>query len=274
VDACCDAISRWLNKQGRLLAKQKLSGHKVAMLQLLEVTLRLPKRVVHRTAQLQAMNGPERRKLRKKWKQLDAAAAQQEHQQRRQEWQQQREAERQQQLVAGRRLDLLRSVQGANQLERTQSFLQQQQQQQKQQQQSWQQSVPDLQQQQEEQQQQLPDVLDPGCGACVEPGSSHNVQQVLCTAAAVLPLQQHQQQQQPQQQHAQQIVQGAAEVQQLMEAPDIQQQQQQQQQQRQVDTCFYQRNWRGKKARQKTRQEKWLQFQQQVQEPAQDDDQQ
>jgi hypothetical protein len=304
-------LCRWLNKQGRLLAKQKLSGQKVAMLQLLGVTLRLPKRLVHRTAQLQAMNGPERRKLRKKWKKLDAAAAAQGHQQRRQQWRQQREVDRQQQLVANRRLELLSSVQGMSQLdEPTQFFLQQQRQLQQsvpdlqrrvpsvpdmqrqqhfipdlqQQQQQQQQSMPDLPRQQQpvpnlqRQQQQSPVAVDAGQEADVEPGgqqpSKHNVQQVLQPAATVVP---QQQRQQPSQHQAQQVVEQAVGPQQPGELPVLQQQQQQQQQQQrqhQHDTVFYQRNWRCKKARQKTRQEKWLQTQQQEQEGVQGYDQQ
>ncbi|KAF6255405.1 hypothetical protein COO60DRAFT_217099 [Scenedesmus sp. NREL 46B-D3] len=265
------AVARWLSKQGRLLAKQKLNGQKVAMLQLLEVTLRLPKRLVHRTAQLQALNGPERRKLRKKWKQLDATAAEQEQQRRRQEWQQQREVERQQQLVADRRQALLSNLQGLGQPEQTQTLLQQQRQQ------PWQQLLPSMQHEQVEP--QVPDVQ-VARQASVEPLGSRqacvqDIQQVQDIPGAVLRLQQQspQQQQSSQQQQpqlssslppqGQQKMVGCAKVQKLEQLPVMQKQEQQN------DTLFYQRNCRGRGARQKSRQEKWLATQQQVQEHAQ-----
>lgn len=50
---CCITRCRWLRKQARLLAKQKLSAQQRAMLQQLGVCLTVPKRIVQRTAQLQ-----------------------------------------------------------------------------------------------------------------------------------------------------------------------------------------------------------------------------
>lgn len=82
------------------------------MLAHLGVTLRVPKRIITRTAQLQAMNGPERRKLRKKWKKLDMEAADKVREQREQQQQQRQEQLRLQQEVASRRLALLREAAG------------------------------------------------------------------------------------------------------------------------------------------------------------------
>jgi hypothetical protein len=213
------------------------------MLQLLEVTLRVPKRLVHRAAQLQALNGPERRKLRKKWKQLDAAAAEQQRQQRRQEWQQQQEQERQQQLVVSRRLALLSSVQGAGQM----GVLQQQQQQQQQQQ---------LFMQQGGMQFPLPavDLAGQAADVLVHSGQPSMEQMQQHVAEHVLP-------QQQQQLAGHQAAQAGAELQQAVVMQEHQQQQ--------LDTLFYQRNCRGRKTRQRTRQEKWLQAQQQSQQDVQ-----
>jgi hypothetical protein len=58
-----------------MLAKQRLSPVRHAMLAQLDVTLRVPRRLIVRTARLQALNGPERRMLRKRWKRLDAESA-------------------------------------------------------------------------------------------------------------------------------------------------------------------------------------------------------
>eukprot|EP00775_Hariotina_reticulata_P002782 gene2782-3075_t len=48
-DACdWGIVAKWLQRQARLLAKQKLNGQKKAMLEQLGVTLRLPKQLLYR----------------------------------------------------------------------------------------------------------------------------------------------------------------------------------------------------------------------------------
>ncbi|KAF8067197.1 hypothetical protein HT031_002244 [Scenedesmus sp. PABB004] len=68
-------VARWLDRQARLLAKRKLSEQRRAMLAQLGVTLRVPRRLLARTAALQGLNGTERRQLRKRWRAADRAAA-------------------------------------------------------------------------------------------------------------------------------------------------------------------------------------------------------
>lgn len=108
----CDwaSLARWLGKQSQLLAKQRLSSQKRAMLQQLGVTLTIPKRLVQRTAALQALNGPERRKLRKKWKLEDRLAAEARWEQHQAALQEQQAAERQQRQLQQRRQELQRQA--------------------------------------------------------------------------------------------------------------------------------------------------------------------
>jgi hypothetical protein len=110
MDACC---CRWLRKQAKLLAKQKLSSQQRAMLELLGVRLRVPKQLVLRTAQLQALNGTERRQLRKRWKLQDNFKHQAQRQQRQRQLQELLQQRQQQRRVEQRRERLLQQAAAA-----------------------------------------------------------------------------------------------------------------------------------------------------------------
>lgn len=60
---------RWLHRQAKLLAKEKLSEKRKRMLAKLGVTLRLPKELLHQYAVLRALNGHERKLARRRFKQ-------------------------------------------------------------------------------------------------------------------------------------------------------------------------------------------------------------
>lgn len=71
----CQLSCRWLQRQGRLLAKQKLPSQRRAMLAGIGVTLRLSRRVVVRHAALRGLNAHERRLARRRWRDADRRAA-------------------------------------------------------------------------------------------------------------------------------------------------------------------------------------------------------
>lgn len=70
-------VARWLRRQGKLLAKEKLSSHRREMLRALGVDLMVREDWVQRYSRLRALNGHERKLERRRWRtrRLEATAA-------------------------------------------------------------------------------------------------------------------------------------------------------------------------------------------------------
>ncbi len=67
--------ARWLKRQARLYAKQKLPEERQKLLASLGVTLRLPRRLLGRYATLRGLNVHERKLQRRRWRDADMAEA-------------------------------------------------------------------------------------------------------------------------------------------------------------------------------------------------------
>ncbi|KAI8462343.1 MAG: hypothetical protein J3K34DRAFT_527814 [Monoraphidium minutum] len=68
-------LGRWLQRQAKLFAKQRLPEARRRMLEAIGVTLRVPRRAVARCAALRGLNVHERRLQRRRWRDADRAAA-------------------------------------------------------------------------------------------------------------------------------------------------------------------------------------------------------